>query len=86
MQKEMKELCVATNLFTASFIFSFPVAVETCFQRLKQHVTKELVKRMNGSSLAALCCIFSLSSRGEKEKDLVSDTNYRHQETLFLIL
>jgi hypothetical protein len=76
MQKETQGLLGATNLFTAFLYFSLPVAAETRFLRLKQHVTQGLVKRMNGSSLAALCCVFTVYSRGKKEKNLVTDIHY----------
>jgi hypothetical protein len=84
MQNETKEVRGATNLFTDFLYFSLTVVAETCFLRLKQHVTQGLVKRMNGSSLAALCCIFTVYSRWEKQKNLVTDIHYGNQESLFL--
>jgi hypothetical protein len=68
MQKEKQGLRGATNLFTAFLYFSVAVAAETCFLRLKQHVTQRLVKRMNGFSLAALCCIFTVLQQGGKRE------------------
>jgi hypothetical protein len=44
-----------------------------------------LVKRMNGSSFAVLCCTFTVYSRVGKEKKLLTDIHYWNQESLFLV-
>lgn len=69
MQKETQGLRGATNLFTAFLYFSLTVEAKTCLLRLKQRVTQGLLKRMNGSSLAALCCTFTVYSRGGEREE-----------------
>jgi hypothetical protein len=83
------ELQIALSAF---LYFLLRIAAETCFPRLKQHVTQALVKRTNESSrwrpllrsyfLLYLC--LSSQEREIKVQEVAPITSAREEQVLFL--